>query len=205
MSGQFLEVMPGREGASLRRDHHRADALVGGKAFELLRQGRQHRLRQAVADLRAVERENSNVADIFPHHDRLVRGCGTAGTRGGLSFHWHRFPGTSCISLLLSAARGRCKQPRNRECAAALRRKDNDLHVVARWQGKQLHQGVVPGASATARGEAGRSKRRKSSPFRSALSMLTFYINRAGKNLPASRKRTLMRAKDELRKQFGKA
>jgi hypothetical protein len=34
--------------------------------------------------------------------------------------------------------------------------------------------------------------------------MLTFYINRAGKSLPASRKRTLMRAKDELRKQFGK-
>ena len=49
------------------------------------------------------------------------------------------------------------------------------------------------------------SSRRKSSPFRSALSMLTFYINRAGKNLPASRKKTLMRAKDELRKQFGKA
>ncbi len=34
--------------------------------------------------------------------------------------------------------------------------------------------------------------------------MLTFYINRAGKNLPAARKKTLMRAKDELRKQFGK-
>jgi hypothetical protein len=34
--------------------------------------------------------------------------------------------------------------------------------------------------------------------------MLTFYINRAGKNLPASRRRTLMRAKDELRKQFGR-
>ncbi len=52
---------------------------------------------------------------------------------------------------------------------------------------------------------AERSRRRKASPFRSALSMLTFYINRAGKNLPQSRKRTLMRAKDELRKQFGKA
>ncbi len=48
------------------------------------------------------------------------------------------------------------------------------------------------------------SKRRKADPFRSALSMLTFYINRAGKNLPASRRRTLMRAKDELRKQFGR-
>ncbi len=49
------------------------------------------------------------------------------------------------------------------------------------------------------------SKRRKADPFRSALSMLTFYINRAGKNLPASRRRTLMRAKDELRRQFGRA
>ena len=59
--------------------------------------------------------------------------------------------------------------------------------------------------AASLKRSAERSSRRKSSPFRSALSMLTFYINRAGKNLPASRKRTLMRAKDELRKQFGKA
>jgi len=46
------------------------------------------------------------------------------------------------------------------------------------------------------------SKRRKSEPYRSAMSMLTFYINRAGKNLPASRRRTLERAKDELRRLF---
>jgi Protein of unknown function (DUF3175) len=58
--------------------------------------------------------------------------------------------------------------------------------------------------AASLKRSAERSRRRKSDPFRSALSMLTFYINRAGKNLPASRKRTLMRAKDELRKQFGK-
>ena len=48
------------------------------------------------------------------------------------------------------------------------------------------------------------SKRRKSDPYRSAMSMLTFYINRAGKNLLATRKRTLERAKTELRKQFGR-
>lgn len=35
------------------------------------------------------------------------------------------------------------------------------------------------------------SSRRKSSPFRSAMSMLTFYLNRAGKNLPATRRRTI--------------
>ena len=46
------------------------------------------------------------------------------------------------------------------------------------------------------------SDRRKSSPFRSAMSMLTFYINRAGKNLPQSRKEVLERAKDELRRAY---
>ena len=50
-----------------------------------------------------------------------------------------------------------------------------------------------------------RSRRRKADAFRSALSMLTFYINRAGKNLPVSRKKTLQRAKVELRKEFGRA
>jgi Protein of unknown function (DUF3175) len=54
------------------------------------------------------------------------------------------------------------------------------------------------------RRSADRSRRRKSSPYRSAMSMLTFYINRAGKNLPAARKKTLESAKDELRKLYGK-
>src|ERR1043165_739300 len=51
---------------------------------------------------------------------------------------------------------------------------------------------------------AERSRRRKADPYRSALSMLTFYINRAGRKLPASRKRTLERARSELRRQFGR-
>jgi Protein of unknown function (DUF3175) len=59
--------------------------------------------------------------------------------------------------------------------------------------------------AASLKRSAQRSRRRKADPFRSALSMLTFYLNRAGKNLPATRRRTLMRAKDELRRQFGRA
>lgn len=51
---------------------------------------------------------------------------------------------------------------------------------------------------------AERSKRRKGTPYQSAMSMLTFYINRAGKNLPARRRQTLDRAKVELRKAFGR-
>jgi hypothetical protein len=51
---------------------------------------------------------------------------------------------------------------------------------------------------------AERSRRRKSSPYSSAMSMLTFYINRGGKNLSTSRKKKLEAAKDELRKAFGR-
>jgi hypothetical protein len=49
------------------------------------------------------------------------------------------------------------------------------------------------------------STRRKSSPYRSAISMLTFYINLAGRNLPAEQRHTLDRAKDELRRLFGRS
>src|SRR6266571_4065833 len=48
------------------------------------------------------------------------------------------------------------------------------------------------------------SKRRKGTPYQSAMSMLNFYINRAGKNLPQRQKRVLERAKDELRNVFGR-
>ena len=52
---------------------------------------------------------------------------------------------------------------------------------------------------------AERSQRRKSGPFRSAMSMLTFYINRAGKSLSDADRARLKKAKDELRKLFHRA
>jgi hypothetical protein len=58
--------------------------------------------------------------------------------------------------------------------------------------------------AASLKRSAEKSRRRKAEPYRSALSMLVFYINRAGKKLPASRRRTLERAKSELRRQFGR-
>jgi len=88
----------------------------------------------------------------------------------------------------------------------------------SRWSGRvtresnalDLKEGVFKLSSprkiaASLKRSAERSKRRKSDPYRSAMSMLTFYINRGGRNLSASRKRTLNKAKDELREQFGKA
>jgi hypothetical protein len=51
---------------------------------------------------------------------------------------------------------------------------------------------------------AERSRRRKAEPYRSAMSMLTFYINRAGKNLSTEERETLEAAKPELRALFGR-
>jgi hypothetical protein len=97
------------------------------------------------------------------------------------------------------------------------RRKTGMRSTGRRWSARvtresdalDLEQGVFKGSDPNkiARSlmrSAQRSTRRKTTPYRSALSMLTFYINRAGKNLSASRKRTLQRAKDELRKQAGR-
>jgi hypothetical protein len=58
--------------------------------------------------------------------------------------------------------------------------------------------------AASLKRSADRGTRRKAGPYQSAISMLNFYINRAGKNLPATRRKTLEEAKLELRKLFGR-
>ena len=86
---------------------------------------------------------------------------------------------------------------------------------LKKWSGKvtreshalDLKNGVFKKRSArdiakSLKRSAERSHERKSAPMRSAMSMLTFYINRAGKNMSASRKRTLEAAKGELRRLF---
>ena len=86
---------------------------------------------------------------------------------------------------------------------------------LRKWSGKvtreshalALENGVFKKRSArdiarSLKRSAERSRARKSAPLRSAMSMLTFYVNRAGKNMSASRKRTLEAAKDELRRLF---
>jgi hypothetical protein len=72
-----------------------------------------------------------------------------------------------------------------------------------------LEEGVFaqgdPGEiAASLKRSAERSHRRKGTPFQSAMSMLTFYINRAGKELDAKQKKVLEEAKDELRIAFGR-
>src|SRR5918911_451028 len=69
---------------------------------------------------------------------------------------------------------------------------DLEDHVFARGSASAIARSLKRSAE--------KSKRRKSSAYRSAMSMLTFYINRAGKNLSKARLRKLEAAKDELRK-----
>jgi hypothetical protein len=72
-----------------------------------------------------------------------------------------------------------------------------------------LDKGVFSGSdpaeiARSLKDSAEHSRRRRATPFRSAMSMLTFYINRAGSDLPEKQKKVLEAAKDELRKAFGK-
>jgi uncharacterized protein DUF3175 len=86
-----------------------------------------------------------------------------------------------------------------------------------RWSGRvtreshalRLEPKVFSGRSARSvaaslKRSAERSRARKSAPFRAAMSMLNFYINRAGAKLPAGRRKVLDRAKDQLRKLYGR-
>jgi hypothetical protein len=93
--------------------------------------------------------------------------------------------------------------------AKSVKTKRWSAEVTQRSDALDLEQGVFSlknpkRIAASLKRSAQVSSRRKSSPYRSALSMLTFYINRAGKNLSAERRQVLTRAKDELRKQFGR-
>jgi hypothetical protein len=83
-------------------------------------------------------------------------------------------------------------------------------HVTETSNALDLDAGVFarkdPGSIARSlKRSAERSRQRKTDAFRSAMSMLTFYINRAGTTLPASQRRRLQAAKDELRRLFKRA
>jgi hypothetical protein len=82
--------------------------------------------------------------------------------------------------------------------------------VTARSDALDLERSVFTrgdprAVAASLKRSAERSRRRKGTPYQSAMSMLTFYINRAGKGLGAKQKRVLERAKRELRKAFSRA
>ena len=82
-------------------------------------------------------------------------------------------------------------------------------HVAETSDAMDIEPGVFKSGDADAiarslKASSLKSRRRKGTPFQSAMSMLNFYINRAGRNLPKSRRETLQKAKSKLRKAFGR-
>ena len=95
--------------------------------------------------------------------------------------------------------------------------KSNPAETTARWSARVTRQsdaldlepdvftlGDPHEIAASLKRSARVSKRRKGTPYQSAMSMLTFYINRAGRGLPARQREVLEQAKAELRKAFGR-
>src|SRR6516165_3591560 len=108
-----------------------------------------------------------------------------------------------------SSRRSQQKTSRRKSARSGSRGRRWSARVTRESDALDLDRGVFTKrdpkrVAASLKRSAERSRRRKTDPYRSALSMLTFYINRAGRNLPASRRKTLERAKSELRKQFGR-
>jgi len=96
-----------------------------------------------------------------------------------------------------------------RKGSDALARQYWSTHVTEHSHALTLESGVFTKHSPRVIAEslkrsAERSRRRKGTPFQSAMSMLNFYVNRMGRNLRPGRRRILERAKSELRNLFGK-
>ncbi|MDX3808645.1 DUF3175 domain-containing protein [Bosea thiooxidans] len=85
-----------------------------------------------------------------------------------------------------------------RKWSAEVSRRSDALDL----QSEVFKQGDPRRIARSLKRSAERSQRRKSSPYRSAMSMLSFYINRAGRNLPEERRSTLEAAKHSLRRLF---
>jgi hypothetical protein len=103
----------------------------------------------------------------------------------------------------------RSRRAKTRGSRRALAQERWSQRVTKESNALDLEGGVFTRASPKAialslKRSALRSHRRKADPYRSALSMLTFYMNRAGRNLPATRRRTLEKAKRELKVAFGR-
>ncbi len=90
--------------------------------------------------------------------------------------------------------------PRKRKWSAKVTQTSDALDL----EGGVFKKGDPKAIARSLKRSAEHSHRRKAEPFRSAMSMLTFYINRAGKNLPKRQLNRLEKAKDELRMLYGR-
>jgi hypothetical protein len=106
----------------------------------------------------------------------------------------------SAKKSLRKSLRGPGKGGKSRRWSATVTQRSNALDLEAKIFRSRNPRRIALSLKRSAQA----SKRRKGTPYQSAMSMLNFYINRAGRNLPQNQKRVLERAKDELREVFGR-
>lgn len=127
---------------------------------------------------------------MAPRHKAVPRKSG-AGRKAGK----RKTPATKAPARKSAARKGS-----NRRWSQRVTRESDALHLK-----KGVFRQTSPRKIASSlKRSAEQSSRRKSGAYRSALSMLTFYINRAGKTLPKTQRMRLERAKVELKRQFGR-
>jgi hypothetical protein len=100
----------------------------------------------------------------------------------------------------MTKARKKSSKTRGRRWSAEVTKRSDALDLksdIFKWKNPRK-------IALSLKRSAEQSKRRKGTPYQSAMSMLNFYINRAGRNLPQRQKQILDRAKDELRDVFGR-
>ena len=112
-----------------------------------------------------------------------------------------------------SKTSGKRKTPRQKHARAKPAQRSNPQrwshHVMETSDAMDIQRDIFKEGSAqeiadSLKKSSTRSTRRKGTPFQSAMSMLNFYINRAGRNLPKSRRTILDNAKKRLREAFGR-
>jgi hypothetical protein len=133
-----------------------------------------------------------------------MKSCSTCNTRLGADDAQE--PGTADRPRALN---GMAKRRRKSPASSKRKTRRWSQRVTRESDALTLERGVFTKGSpkaiaASLKRSADRSRRRKSDPYRSAMSMLVFFINRAGKGLPKTRKAKLEKAKDELRVLYGR-
>src|SRR4051812_38620889 len=113
-------------------------------------------------------------------------------------FKWYCFfriyPGHNHTTMATQAKKKKAAKKSPRKWSAHVARTSNALDLKENVFKSRSAESIAKSLKRAAE----RSKRKKGTPYQSAMSMLNFYLNRAGKNLPASRKKILNNAKGEL-------
>ncbi len=213
-AGEFIreEVHHIREGKHGARSAKQAIAIGLSKArragvkLSAPKRGSARLKKQAARDTRRGEHREQKVSSRRSRASEraLQKEPRKAATHRALSTQAHRAASRRSSSERSAAAKKaahtRKKRPRAERWSQNVTENSNamtlDPHVFEQRDPRAV--------AASVKRSSDRSNRRKSEPFRSAMSVLNFYINRAGKNLPASQRKVLEKAKSELRALYGR-